>query len=225
MERHYAAGEIIIRRDEIAPFLVRIRSGKVRFEMPDQIWDLSDGDFFGEEGIFLKKPSPYTASAGVETTVDLLTEPEAASYLAGTPAAALLAVQRTVTRLHEQTAPLTPDNPRYLRLLRLLLPHTRSHATAADQLSQLSVTRTDLAALLGTTPEALAALLSVAAGFGDLRMDDDGTIYARGAEHLRERISAARNATYFLSGPSRRYGIGHYNLLSRINVKQEGTTP
>lgn len=224
MERHYAAGEIIIRRDEIAPFLVRIRSGKVRFEMSGQCWDLSDGDFFGEEGVFLRKPAPYTASAGVETAVELLTESEAASYLAGTPATALLAVQRTVTRLHEQTAPLTPDNSRYLRLLRLILPHTRS-STAPDQFSKLSITRADLAALMGTTPETLSVLLSVATPFGDLRMDEDGTLYAKGTEHLRDRISATRNAGYFLSGPSRRYGVGHYNLLSRIDVKQEGPTP
>jgi CRP-like cAMP-binding protein len=224
MEKHYAAGEIIIRRDEIAPFLVRIRSGKVRFETPDDRWDLSDGDLFGEEGIFLKKPSPYTAAAAIETTVELLTEPEAASFLAGTPAAALLAIQRNVARLHRPTGPLTADNMRYMHLLALLLPHTVSHGDAGA-FSKLSISLQDIAVLLETTPESVRMLLSEASLFGDLVLNEDDSISAKGTEHLRNRIAAARNASYFPSGPTRRYGIGHYNLLSRIDLKQEGTTP
>lgn len=223
MERHFAAGEIIIRRNEIAPQLVRIRSGKVRFELPGRAWDLSDGDFFGEEGVFLKKPAPYTAAAAIETMVELLAEDEAAAYLAGNPAAALLAVQRTVARLHEPTGPLLPDNPRYLRLLGLLLPHAFDQGEPGV-FSKLSVTLPDVAALLETTTESVRTLIAEAAALGDLKLDAD-TISTKGAEHLRDRIAGVRNASYFPPGPLRRYGIGHYNLLSRIDLKQEGTTP
>lgn len=224
MEKHYAAGEIIIRRDEIASFLVKIRSGKVRFETSGARWDLSDGDIFGEEGVFLKKPSPYTAAAAIETTADLLTEPEAASFLAGTPAAALLAIQRNVARIHQPTEPLTPENPRYMRLLAMLLPHAVSHGDN-ESYSKLAISLQDIAALLGTTPESARTLLSESNTFGDLTLNGDDTISAKGSEHLRGRIAAARNASYFSTGLTRRFGIGHYNLLSRINLKQEGTTP
>ena len=221
MERHYAAGEMILRRDEISPFLMQIRTGKVRLETTTRSWYLSDGDFFGEESIFLRKPATYTAFASEETILDLLTESEAASFLAGNPAAALIAIQRNIARLHEPAPPLTTDNPFYLRLLRTLLPYTR-RGGERETFSPIPLGLTDLATLLETTPEAIKCFLTGASAFGDIRLDNDDTLSVREAEHLRMRISATRNAAYFFSGSTQRQGRGHYNLLSRIDVKQEG---
>ena len=125
MQRHYGAGDIIIRREEIAPFLFRIENGKVRFEIRGHVWFLSGGDCFGEEGVFLGKPASYTALAAEETTAILLSRDEAASFFAENLPSSLLIIHRTVANLHEATAPLSPGNYHYLRLLKVLLPYAQ----------------------------------------------------------------------------------------------------
>jgi len=215
MERHYGAGEVMARRDEILPYLIRVDAGRVRIETAAQTWFLSDGDCFGEEGVFLGKPAPYTALAAEETTATLFSETEAAAFLSANPAAALLAVQRTVARLHETTAPLTPDNPRYLHLLRMLLPHAPREGDPAS-FTRVPFDLAHLAGLVGTTPEAVRILLTGAAPFGDVSISDEGAILVKGAEHIRRRITEVGCASFFAAAPRRPQGRGRYNLLSRI---------
>ncbi|HNT28188.1 MAG TPA: cyclic nucleotide-binding domain-containing protein [bacterium] len=224
MEKLFSSGSVIVRRHEIAPFLMRIVSGKVSCEIPGRSWHLSDGDFFGDEGVLLKKPAPYTAYAAEETVITMMNETEASAFLAGDPAAALAAVRRTAARLYEPTGPLTPDNPLYLRLLKILLPHTQQQG-GPDDFFPLTVTLDHLASSLDGTVESLRLLLKEATALDIVRVAEDDTIQAKSAEHLRRALSAGQSNRHPFSMETQRYGRGHFNLLSRIDPRQEGQTP
>ncbi len=215
MERHYAAGDIIVRREEIVPYLIRIETGRVRFEMGGQVWSLGDGDCFGEEGIFLGKPAPYTALASEETTVTLLSEAEAEAFLATNPVAALRAVLRTTARLHEGVASLSVENPHYVHLLKTLLPYAPREADPSS-FTRLSLDGVALAEMMGVGEETVRRLLTEAAVLDDVRIGEDGMILVKGAEYLRRRIVEGRSAAFFAEAPRKPYGRGRYNLLSRI---------
>lgn len=219
MEKLFSSGSVIVRRHEIAPFLMHIVSGKVSCEIPGRSWHLSDGDFFGDEGVFLKKPAPYTAYAAEETVISMMGETEAAAFLAGQPATALAAIHRAAARLYEPTGPLTPDNPLYLRLLKVLLPYASQDN---DGFSRLSVTLDHLASSLDITVESVRTLLKESAALGAVRIDDDDTVRAQGAECLRRALSAGQSTRHPFSIETNRYGRGHFNLLSRIDPRQEG---
>lgn len=224
MEKIFSSGSVIVRRYEIAPFLMRIVSGKVSCEIPGRSWHLSDGDFFGDEGVLLKKPAPYTAYAAEETVITMMNETEASAFLAGQPAAALAAIRRTAARLYEPTGPLTPDNPLYLRLLKILLPYAPQDA-GSDDLTRLSVTLEHIASSLDGSIESARTLLTGSAALGVVKITEDDAVWSRGAEHLRRALSAGQSTRHPFSIETQRYGRGHFNLLSRIDPRQEGQTP
>ncbi len=215
MQQHYAAGDIIVRREEIVPHLIRIDSGRVRLETADQAWSLGDGDFFGEEGVFLGKPAAYTALASEETTVTLLPAPEAEAFLSAQPALSLRAVLRTVSRLHEKTASFSPENPHYLRVLKTILPYVAA-GTGSSPYTPLPFALDQLAEMVAMNPDALRRLIEEAAVLQDIILAEDGSLSARDAETLRRRIAEGRCHSFFSAAPRKPYGRGRYNLLSRI---------
>jgi len=196
MQKHYAAGEIIVRREEIVAHLIRIETGRVRFEAADQVWFLKEGACFGEEGVFLGKPAPSTALSSEETRVTLFPETEAEAFLSANPVPALRAVLRMTTRLHERTEPFSPENRRYLSLLKVLLPYA-SPEKESPSFTRCPFDRSRLAEMAGVDEETMQRLIAEAAPFGDLRVEEDGALSVREAEYLRRRIVEGRCAAGF----------------------------
>lgn len=77
----FRSGEIIIREGFVSGFLYYITNGSVKIERKDGSFFLSDGDFFGEEGVFAEKVAEYIATAVVETVVESYIESELDSFI------------------------------------------------------------------------------------------------------------------------------------------------
>lgn len=77
----FRSGETIIREGFVSGFLYYIVKGSVKIERNDGSFFLSDGDFFGEEGVFTEKMAEYTATAVVETVTESYIESELDSFI------------------------------------------------------------------------------------------------------------------------------------------------
>ncbi len=213
VERHYATGEIILRRGEISPFLHMVVKGKVRVEEPSGFFYLSAGDFFGEEGAFLRKPSPFTVLAGDETVLSLLRDADLEKAMGEQPELASRIVRKSVARVGEVFTETSPFSKGYVRALLHLLPHLEGEY---EGYRRVDISLMDLAENLGISLPSLRILLSESRRFGDVRLEEETMIFSRCGDSIRRRLLQVRRDRFFGVEDSGLRGVGNINLLSAL---------
>ncbi len=217
MKKTVSSGEIIIKREEISPYLYIILIGKVRIEDSHGIYYLSKNDFFGEEGVFLKKPSSCTVIASDETEVMILPEAEVLSFIKEYPDIAMTIIRKNIARACNSHKQFNEKNYYYQRLLEILISALPQESITPDFM-KTQISLITVAEKIGLPIPSVRALFTMAQPMGDLFLDKESIIHAKNASYLRNRIQKMSLEQYFgLDKLEGEKGVGHFNLLYLLN--------
>lgn len=212
MEKTLSSGEIILRREDISPFLFSIVSGKVRIEKNDNIHYLSEGDFFGEEGAVLKKPAEYTAIAGDETVLALFKDEALEEFFSKNPEKAIRMVHKNIALSYDMSADFSDKSPAYIKLLNIISQFVPEKVSGGDDKIKLSVSLMTLAEKMEMSIPSVRVLLWMSESFGDIRLSEDSNIYSSNLLDIKRKIVSINLRRFFCDENKNRKGKGHFNL-------------
>jgi len=215
----YSAGDLIISKGEISQAVYTIIRGKVRIEVGEETFFLSDGDIFGEEGLFFDKPSPYNASSTEDTLIRILNEEEAKKHIFQNPDVSFSVFIKNFGQLWRDFKPFTPLSPRYVRIIEELIPFAgKTESDTPDLPTEITVS--DLAAKVQTDVENLIANIKRASVFGHIQLKGDDKILTVGKRKLLEVVYEYYRESFF-SHSETDIGTGSYTLGNLLKVENK----
>jgi len=212
MEKDYNSGEVIVKRGEISPYLYIILSGKVKIEESEKTYYLSEDDFIGEEGVFLKKPAQYTAIAAAETGVKLLKEGELETLLESGPDKILRIIRKSIAKRFDASDEFSEKNPLYISLLEIVEASIPFNVNTTEMI-KVDISLMSLTEKMQISIPSLKNLLSVAERIGDISISEDSSIFTKNSSELKSRISSLYQSLFFGEAESEKRGLGQNNLL------------
>lgn len=210
MEKTLSAGDVVIKKHEISQNLFFINKGKVRIEFEDTMCYLGENDFFGEEGVFLKKPSIYTAIARDEVVINILTSQEAKTFLSQMPEKALQMIYKNVAQAYNKHDILSEQSELYKNLLEIIYTHL-----PGDQEKNVKVDLSlmNLAEITELSIPSLRSIFSVVEEWGDIYLSDDSTIMVPFRTYLEKRLFDMSIKKYFSFSPNK-FGWGKFTIYN-----------
>ena len=218
MLRSYQPGEIILAQNELSVSFFIIIRGRIKFEMKGRSFFLSDGDFFGEEGMFFNKPSPFTLIASEETQLQVLDKKEAREFILKNYDAAFNLFIRNSARFFEGIEPVADTSKAHIRIIEALMPHvSASEGDFAEYAAKTDLT--ELAAHLEMDLEKLKILMESFESLGFVKLNPAGKILTAGRSELAGLIKKYYREKVFC-GADPSSGAGLSALISIISKKE-----
>jgi CRP-like cAMP-binding protein len=216
-DRPYSIGELILSKGNISDAVYVIVRGKVRVELGEETFFLSDGDFFGEEGLFLNKPSPYNAISVEETLIHVLNEEEANRHIFKNPETSFTVFVKSFGKTWRDFKPFSESASRYVRILEEIIPFA-GHADGEEQFVPAAISLEDLADKVQTSVENLVADITRASTFGHVKIKGGQKILTAGKGILQKKVYEYYRKQFFSETESRGSGLHTYlNLLKNEN--------
>lgn len=218
MLKSYQPGEIILAQNELSVSFFIIIRGRIKFEMKGRSFFLSDGDFFGEEGMFFNKPSPFTLIASEETQLQVLDKKEAREFILKNYDAAFNLFIRNSARFFEGIEPVADISKAHIRIIEALMPHVSApEGDFAEYAAKTDLT--ELAAHLEMDVEKLKILMESFESLGFIKLNAAGKILTAGKSELAGLIKKYyREKVFYGADPSS--GAGLSALISIISKKE-----
>ncbi|MFO7735304.1 MAG: cyclic nucleotide-binding domain-containing protein [bacterium] len=212
MNETYSTGEIILRKGEISPFLYLIEEGRVKIDKPGEtVFFLSVPDMFGEEGIILGKPSPYTAVAADESKMLLLKKNQLEEFFSTHPENTVRLIKKTVASSHDMDENVCEDSRIYISVITILLDSIDSD-TLPTMETKVDMSLIKLAERTTLSVPSLRKFFNETEKFNDVRLSGSGEILMPAPEETRKKISRKLFQRYFQDVIPFETDIGKYNL-------------
>ena len=209
MQRTFSVGDVIVEKNTFAPGLFIVIRGRVKFEGKSAGFFLSDGDVFGEEGVFLDKPSPFNLIAAEETIVELLDKAEAEKYCTDNPKILFSLFIKNVSRLWGSYEQFSKDSAIYIKLLETLLPFINVKE-GLDPVHEAEITVEKLAVRTKTSREQMFMILSAAENLKQIKISGN-KIKTAGRDDIFQTLERYYRGRYF--GNTGVEGAGKFTLL------------
>ncbi|MGI6393417.1 MAG: Crp/Fnr family transcriptional regulator [bacterium] len=219
MEKSYRPGETVLMKGELSHNFFIIVRGKIKFELNKKPFFLSDGDFFGEEGVFFNKPNPFIVTAAEETQVQMLSKDEAKNFILKNPDAVFNMFIRNCARFSEGIEPVSDINPMHIKALEQIVPHLSQYeGDFPAYLTAFSLE--ELAKTLQISTEELTALLQAVEPLGYLYCTPQGEIKAAGKNKISRLIKKYYSSKFFCEVKSGK-GTGIFPLVNEMNKEEK----
>lgn len=217
MQRTFSVGDVIVEKNTFAPGLFIVVRGRVKFEGERAGFFLSDGDVFGEEGVFLDKPSPFNLIAAEETIVEVLDRSEAEKYCIDNPRILLSLFVKNVSRLWGSYEQFSKDNEIYIKLIETILPFVKED-DGEDPVHESEITADKLSVKTKTSRDQMFMILSASEGLGQIRISSGNKIKTTGRRDLLWTVENYYKNRYFReTNPE---GAGKFTLLKSFASKK-----
>ncbi len=215
MQRTFSVGDVIVEKNTFAPGLFIVVRGRVKFEGERAGFFLSDGDVFGEEGIFLDKPSPFNLIAAEETIVEVLNRNEAEKYCIENPQMLFSLFIKNVARLWGSYEKFSKDNEIYIRLLETILPFIKEK-DGDEPVNEADITVEKLSLKTKTPREQMLMILSSAERLKQIRISGE-KIKTNGRNDILDTMDKYYRNRYFRNTGVK--GAGNFTLLKSFAFK------
>lgn len=216
MQRTFSVGDVIVEKNTFAPGLFIVVRGRVKFEGERAGFFLSDGDVFGEEGIFLDKPSPFNLIAAEETIVQILDKNEAEKYCIDNPQILFTLFVKNISRLWGSYENFSKNNVIYIKLLETLLPFVREK-DGEEPVNVADITVEKLALKTKTNREQMFMILSAAESHKQIKISGN-KIKTTGRKDLYDTLEEFYRGRYFKKTEIE--GAGRFTLLKSFALKK-----
>jgi CRP-like cAMP-binding protein len=217
MQRTFSVGDVIVEKDAFVPGLFIVVRGRVKFEGERVGFFLSDGDVFGEEGVFLDKPSPFNLIAAEETIVEVLNKSEAEKYCIDNPKILFSLFVKNVSRLWGSYEKFSKDNEIYIKLIETILPFVKER-DGEHPVHESQITVDKLSAKTKTSRDQMFMILSAAENLKQIKISGGNKIKTTGSKDLLLTIENYYKNRYFRgTNPE---GAGKYTLLKSFRSEK-----
>jgi CRP-like cAMP-binding protein len=169
MQRTFSVGDVIVEKNTFAPGLFIVIRGRIKFQGEREGFFLSDGDVFGEEGVFLDKPSPFNLIAAEETIVEIMNKNEAEKYCIDNPQILFSLFVKNVSRLWGSYEKFSKDNEIYIKLLETILPYI-TEIEGGEPVHEADITVEKLSIKTKTSREQMLMILSAAENLKQIKV-------------------------------------------------------
>jgi len=218
-ERACSTGELILSKGEISSNVFVVIRGKIKIELKEDSFFLTDGDLFGEEGLFFDKPAPYNAVSVEETLVQTLDEKEAREHIFNNPDVSFSVFIKNFGQIWRDFKPFSPTSNRYIRILEELVPFVeKTDGDTPDNVANISIE--ELADKVQTTYENLLHDLKRSKPFGHLDIKGGQKIMTAGKRKLMKIIYESYRESFFSNSDKER-GSGSHTLLALLKKENE----
>ena len=215
MQRTFSVGDVIVEKNTFAPGLFIVIRGRVKFEGRSAGFFLSDGDVFGEEGVFLDKPSPFNLIAVEETIVELLGKAEAEKYCIDNPKMLFSLFIKNVSRLWGSYEQFSKDSEIYIKLLETLLPFVKEN-NGQEPVHESEITVEKLAVRTKTSREQMFMILSAAENLKQIKISGN-KIKTTGRDDMFQTLEQFYRNRYF--GSTGIEGAGKFTLFKSFALR------
>jgi len=217
MQKTFSVGDVIVEKDTFASGLFIVVRGRVKFDGEREGFFLSDGDVFGEEGVFLDKPSSFNLIAAEETIVQLLDRNEAEKYCIDNPQILFSLFVKNVSRLWNSYEQFSSENEIYIKLIETILPFV-SENEGNDPVFEAGITVERLSVKTKTSREQMFMILSAAENIKQIKIFGGNKMKTVGKKELLLTIENYYKNKYFKNVGSK--GAGRFTLLKSFAKKQ-----
>lgn len=218
MQRSFQPGETVLIKNEFSGSFFIIVRGRIKFEMNGKVFFLSDGDFFGEEGVFFNKPNPFTVTAAEETQVQIMDRNEARDFISRNYDAAFNMFIRNSARFSEGIEPVSDISPVHIKILESIFPFiSGSDADLPELEADINIDK--LSAILQISGDKLLALLHAVEPLGYVKFSSKGRVLTSGKSRINKLIKKYYREKVF-SGAESGSGSGLFPLINVISRKE-----
>ena len=210
MQRTFSVGDVIVEKNAFVPGLFIVVRGRVKFEGERAGFFLSDGDVFGEEGVFLDKPSPFNLIAAEETIVEVLSRSDAEKYCIDNPRILFSLFVKNVSRLWGSYEQFSKDNEIYIKLIETILPFIKEN-DGKDPVHESEITVDKLSAKTKTSRDQMFMILSASENLGQIRISGGNKIKTTGRKDILWTVENYYKNRYFRETIPE--GAGKFTLL------------
>lgn len=219
MEKTFQAGEIVLTKNEFTHNFYVVVRGRIKFEFDGRKFFLSDGDFFGEEGVFFNKANPFSAVAAEETKVQILDKNGAKEFISKNYEAVFSLFIRNSARFFDGIDPLSETNGTHMKTVEALLPYiTKSESDLPDCEAGISIEK--LSSKLDMSREKLLFLFEFVEPLGYLKLSATGKIFTVGKKEIMELRKKYFKEKVFFDADSGK-GSGLSPLVNVLNKKEK----
>ncbi len=214
-----SAGDLILSKNEVSQNLYMVIRGRVRIEIGKEFFFLSDGDLFGEEGLFFNKPSPYNASSVEETAIQVLDHEEAKKHIFENPDVAFTVFIKNFGRTWRNIKTFSESSADYIRIIEELIPYAgNTENTLPDVPAGIGIQ--DLSKLMKVSSSDLLEDIKRFSDLGHIDVKSGEKIMTVDKKTLRKIVHEHYRNFYFY-GTERDKGAGHYSLTNMIRKHNE----
>lgn len=215
MQRTFSVGDVIVEKNTFAPGLFIVIRGRIKFQGEREGFFLSDGDVFGEEGVFLDKPSPFNLIAAEETIVEILSKNEAEKYCIDNPQILFSLFVKNVSRLWGSYEKFSKDNEIYIRLLETILPYV-TETEGEEPVHEADITVEKLSVKTKTPREQMFMILSAAENLKQIKVANN-KIKTVGKRQIFNTLEDYYKFRYFKNTEVE--GAGKFTLLKSFILR------
>lgn len=219
MLRSYQPGEIVLAKNEMSVSFFIIIRGRIKFETNGNSFFFSDGDFFGEEGIFFNKPNPFSLVAAEATQVQIMDKKEAKEFISKNHDAVFSLFIRNSARFFEGIESVSETSKSHISIIEGLMPFVPS---SEGNLAEHEA-RTDIGTLAGyleMNTEKLKILFESFESLGYVKLNPSGKIFTVGKFKLSGLIKKYYSEKMFY-GADPSVGSGLFALVNVVSKKEK----
>jgi CRP-like cAMP-binding protein len=214
-----SAGDLILSRNDISGSVYMIIRGKVRIEIESESFFLSDGDLFGEEGLFFNKLSPYNAVSVEETSIQVLNEEEARDHIFQNPEVSFTVFMKNFGRVWRNIRPFSKNSSSYIRVLEELIPYSESTDSGeVDAVAKIGIS--ELAKVLKIDPQSFLEDFKRYVFLGQIDVKGGEKILTADKSVLQRTVYEYYRKNYF-SGTYSEKGTGEDTLVNLLGKRNE----
>ncbi len=219
MERSYQPGETVLIKNELSGNFFIIIRGRIKFELNGKRFFLSDGDFFGEEGVFFNKPNPFSVTAAEETQVQIFDRNEAKNFILHNHDAAFNMFIRNSARFSEGIEPVSDLSHVHIKILERITPFV-SHSEGDFPEYEATTDIEKFSTMLQMTTDKMVNLLETVEPLGYVKLSSKGKILTSGKSRINKLIRRYYREMVFY-GAEAGSGSGLFPLINVINKKEK----
>jgi len=222
MQISFQPGDTVLIKNELSTSFYIIIRGKIKCGIGEKTFFLSDGDFFGEEGVFFNKPNPFTITAAEETLIEVLDKDGAEEFIKTNQNAVFNIFIRNSARFFEGLEPVKSSTVSHIRIIEGIIPHVSE--TEGDSPQQpASINLDELSLMLDMDPDKLSYLMNAFESLGYVKLSPTGKIMTRGRNDLAALIKKHYAKNIFCDAENGK-GSGLSALINLLNKKTKGIT-
>ncbi len=216
-DKSYSAGELILAKNDVSNAVYMIIRGKVKVVTDNQNFTLSDGDIFGEEGLLLDKPSPYTAVASEETLIQILEEEEARKHIFENPQISFTTFVKHIGRVWNTVSPVSLTDFSCIRFLEEIIPFAEQTEDGEPDMPA-AVMLKNFSEKTGMDKETLIFQVKRMEPLGHVKLREGERILTAGKNKLSAVVYSYYKNVLF-SGADINTGSGLYSLASLLKAE------
>ena len=212
MELFKNPGEIIIRKGEIATNLFFIAKGSIRIEKEkENPFFLKEKDFFGEEGVFLRKPANYTAIVSDVADIRFIQKEELLDFFKAKEERILKLIRKSVANTFDNIDDLKNTSNNYLLFLDKIVEHSNNNN---NQETMLNISLLTLAEELGISLPVLRTFIEESEGFGHFTFKDN-KLTINNIDNVKTFITNSFINIFTQINLEKQDGLGDFNLINK----------